>query len=277
MPRRARRAGALAAFAAAVAAAVAGAGVAGGTAVRAAAPAPAKGPTAEQRVAIVRDALAAGLACAIPGVPGGVRVESVRASGIMVTARVSGTSAATRGRIAFDLVFEVAAITSVRGTSATAQTVVDCAGLEQCVLPVARKGLAAKAPAGAAALARYGPVTVLGKVPGLVVRKDGTRWVIEGMRVAELGDMWVGDCGVGNGRIVEGSATVLGPRGKPVARVLSTITGIESTECPGAPLSVLGAIVTGDPRVLVDGRPVAVPGSRVVFSPNCGPGTGAVG
>jgi uncharacterized Zn-binding protein involved in type VI secretion len=145
------------------------------------------------------------------------------------------------------------------------------------VLPVARKGLAAKAPTGAAVIARYGPVTVLGKVPGLVVRKAGAKWVIEGLRVAEVGDLWTMDCGVGNGRIGDGSPTVVGPRGKPVARVFSTVIGIESTECPVSPLSVAGKILTGDPRVLVDGRPVAVPGSRVGFAPNCGPGTGTVG
>ena len=46
--------------------------------------------------------------------------------------------------------------------------------------------------------------------------------------------------------------------------------------CQSDPLATVGEIVTGDPRIAINGRAVAVPGSKVETGPVCGSNIGHV-
>lgn len=110
---------------------------------------------------------------------------------------------------------------------------------------IRRTGLA-KRPTGRP-LARYGPIAVYARVPGLRVVFRNGEWEVIGVHVARRGDRWAdADCG-GFGTIVEVAATSVISGGKPVATVGDKVF---------AP-----AIARGCPRIRI---PSSAESSRVI-------------
>lgn len=260
MPRHSPRRAPLAATLVAVVIALAGGAATAGAA----------GPTAAQRAGFVRQLLAEGLQCAIPNVPGGVRVDRVKVSGTMVTATVSAYSEAFKKRIPIDAVFYVIDLGRVLAyDDALAKKIMTCAGQPECPVAPRRIGLGSSAGSGKPVV-HYGPITVYGKVPGLKIGHDASGWIIQGIRVATKGSLWDLDCGYGSGRIEEGQAGVrISKNGPNVAAVGDVVSGLESTGCPASPQTVAGKILTGDSRITINGHPVAVTGSRVEYLGGC--------
>ncbi len=234
--------------------------------------------TAGQAVEIVRTIMESGLDCAYPGsglAPVGYKAKSRGGGGFTVTVTVSGKDRAGTV-VSFGIGFDVLSAADVKPTSLAAQEILACSGWRPGLSCATKKTGLRKQPLGGKPYARYGPITVYRRVPGLKIVKRGGRWELSGIRAAGLGDLWVMDDCTGNGRIVSGSKSVVAG-GQLAARVGDSVIGDESTECPSSPLHVAGKILTGDPRIAIDGRPLAVPGSRVVYVPTCGSGAGHVG
>ena len=145
----------------------------------------------------------------------------------------------------------------------------------KCSTALPRKGLQ-KPPSGTP-VARYGPITVFSRIPGLKITRRGAGWVISGIKVATLGGTWVIDGGHGGGRIVSTSASSsINSNGKAVATVGDHVKGREVADGPIGIVDVDGLIITGDPRIAINGRPIAIPGSKITYVPFCASGNGAV-
>jgi hypothetical protein len=125
---------------------------------------------------------------------------------------------------------------------------------------------------------RFGPISVYGHVPGLAVIHRGHTWVIKGVKVAHLHDHWkLDDCGgIGEIRKVRTANVIAG--GRPVATVGDEgFAPATAKGCPSDPIAARGRIVTGDSRIAIHGRVVAVPGSLVhAIDPVCGSPIGHV-
>lgn len=140
----------------------------------------------------------------------------------------------------------------------------------------ARAGLSAT-PGPGRPTHRFGPITVYGHVPGLIVVHRGRTWVIKGIKVAHLHDHWsLDDCGgIGEIRKVQTTNVIAG--GRPVATVGDEVFAAATAQgCPSDPLPTVGNIESGDPRIAINGRAVAVPGSLVETGPVCGSNLGHV-
>jgi hypothetical protein len=140
----------------------------------------------------------------------------------------------------------------------------------------ARAGLSAK-PGPGRPTKRFGPISVYGHVPGLIVVHRARKWVIKGIKVAHLHDRWtLDDCGgIGEIRKVQTANVIAG--GRPVATVGDEVFAPATSHgCPSDPLATVGNIVTGDPRIAINGRALAVPGSLVETGPVCGSNVGHV-
>jgi uncharacterized Zn-binding protein involved in type VI secretion len=125
-------------------------------------------------------------------------------------------------------------------------------------------------------IARYGPIAVYQHIPDLRIVRHGAGWAIVGLRVAHLHDQWrEDDCG-GVGTITHVAYPQIVNGGRPVATVGDQGHALEAHGCPADPIQVVGIIRTGDPRITVHGRPVAVPGSRMIVVPSCGADVGHV-
>jgi uncharacterized Zn-binding protein involved in type VI secretion len=228
--------------------------------------------TKAQAIALVQWVVANGLQCAYPGLSAGSYRAESSGAGWVVTVRVGSA----KGTV--DIEFDVTMTGEVKASNNAAYNILKCSGqpAPQLCPRVPKRDDLRKRPSGGTPVARYGPITVFGRVPGLRITRRGSAWEISGIKAATKGGLWFMDGCVGTGRIASVAAPAVRYLGKSVAVVGDRVMGIEASGCLSDPLYVYGSIISGDPRIVINGRPIAVPGSRIAYQPFCATGAGTV-